>query len=219
MHAHNLLMNVQTPLMQSRTPLIPTWTPLTRNSGKSKIDLFKDSFNRFNKFFCRLMCRICDLNILFFQKVKKFKNNIINKVLNFEILIRLKLYGSRLSLCMPRHDDKISWHISWVQTCISRVHTYISGVRACISSLRMHKQSEWNLKILEIISFFFQLFELLKKNFKSHIVHQNLQKRSIESVFRMSILKCKWSPHMRKWSPADMHKLSPDMRKPSLDIL
>ena len=77
-------MHVQTPLMSFGTPLIRAWTPLTCNSGISKIDFLKTLSIYLKNFFAHKSSEFVTLTyVLFFQKLKKFKNDVINIVLNF----------------------------------------------------------------------------------------------------------------------------------------
>ena len=76
------------------------------------------------------------------------EHNIIRHILSSICIHIINKKNYRLSLCMPRHDYKVSWpisgvqtHMSKVQACVSRVHTCISRVRACISSICMHNPS------------------------------------------------------------------------------
>ena len=76
--ARTPLKRTRTPLRRARTPLRGDQTPLRRASDKSKIDILKTLLT---DFFCRYGCRICDFNI--FQKLKKFQNHEVIKVLKF----------------------------------------------------------------------------------------------------------------------------------------
>ena len=65
---------------QARTPLRRARTRLRWASDKSQIDILKTILT---DFFCRFEWRICNLNIICFQKLEKFENKKFIKVLKF----------------------------------------------------------------------------------------------------------------------------------------